>query len=122
MEWVKERDLLIEQTLAFVQSVNARKADIKRADIKRSDTKPDLKLRIEIAPIDATKIIESPASVPVSRAIVSGDFRAEMQARVANFRAHQERFNREREEYFSATLAKVRAALGEDCAPAPLRK
>jgi hypothetical protein len=45
-----------------------------------------------------------------------------MQARVAKFRAHQERFNREREEYFSATLAKVRAALGEDCAPAPLRK
>jgi hypothetical protein len=127
MEWVKERDLLIAQTLAFVQSVNARKADI-----RRSDTKLDLKLRIETAPIDATRIIEPPASVPVSsvpvssvpvpRKIVSSDFRAEVQARVASFRAHQERFNREREEYFSTTLAKVRAALGEDFAPAPLRK
>jgi hypothetical protein len=53
---------------------------------------------------------------------VSSDFRAEVQARVASFRAHQERFNREREEYFSTTLAKVRAALGEDFAPAPLQK
>ncbi len=132
MEWVKERDLLIAQTLAFVQSVNARKADI-----KRSDRKLDLRLRIDTAPIDATRIIEPPASapistvpissvpissVPVSRKVVSSDFRAEVQARVASFRAHQEQFNREREEYFSTTLAKVRAALGEDFAPAPLRK
>src|SRR5258705_9099283 len=104
MEWVKERDLLIEQTLAFVQSVNAKKADIKRADIMRSDTKPDLKLRIETAPIDATKIIESPTSVPASRAIVSGDFRAAMQARSAKVPSHQERSNRQHEEYFRATL------------------
>jgi hypothetical protein len=128
MEWVKERDLLIEQTLAFVQSVNARKADIKKTDIKRSVTKPDLKLGIETAPIDAIKIVEpaesvpAPRTVPASRAIVSGDIRAEMQARVASFRAHQERFNREREEYCATTLAKVRATLGEDSAPAPLRK
>jgi len=137
MEWVKERDLLIAQTLAFVQSVNARKADI-----KRSDTKLDLKSRIAAAPIDVIKIVEPPDSIPAPltqapwtqaprtqapqaqapRTVVSGDLRTEMQARVANFRAHQERFSREREEYFSATLAKARAGIGEDSAPAPLRK
>ena len=137
MEWVKERDLLIAQTLAFVQSVNARKADI-----KRSDTMLDLKSRIAAAPIDVIKIVEPPDSIPAPltqapwtqaprtqapqaqapRTVVSGDLRTEMQARVANFRAHQERFNREREEYFSATLAKARAGIGEDSAPAPLRK
>ena len=121
MEWVKERDLLIEQTLAFVQSVNAKRLDT------RSDTKLDLKSRIAAAPIDAIKmdaikIVEPPEGIPVARTIVSGDLRTEMQARVANFRAHQERFHREREEYFSTTLAKVRAALGDDSAPAPLRK
>jgi len=130
MEWVKERDLLIAQTLAFVQSVNAKKPD-KRPDT-RFDTKLDLKSRIAAAPIDATKIdaikiFEPPESIPVARTpvartIVSGDLRTEMQARVANFRAHQERFHREREEYFNTTLAKVRAALGDDSAPAPLRK
>jgi hypothetical protein len=137
MEWVKERDLLIAQTLAFVQSVNARKADI-----KRSDTKLDLKSRIAAAPIDVIKIVEPPDSIPAPltqapwtqaprtqapqaqapRTVVSGDLRTEMQARVADFRAHQERFSREREEYFSATLAKARAGIGEDSAPAPLRK
>jgi hypothetical protein len=126
MEWVKERDLLIEQTLAFVQSVNAKRLDT------RSDTKLDLKSRIAVAPIDAIKIdaikiVEPPESTsvartPVAGTIVSGDLRTEMQARVANFRAHQERFHREREEYFSTTLAKVRAALGDDPSPAPLRK
>jgi hypothetical protein len=35
--------------------------------------------------------------------------RAVIQTRVANFRAHQERFQREREGYFAATMAKVRA-------------
>jgi hypothetical protein len=42
-----------------------------------------------------------------------------MQARVANFRAHQERFNRERDEYFSATLTKLRASIGNNSAPDP---
>jgi hypothetical protein len=37
--------------------------------------------------------------------------RRECDARIASFRAHQERFNREREEYFAATLAKLRAAI-----------
>ena len=53
------------------------------------------------------------------RSNVSSDIRSEMQARVANFRAHQERFNREREEYCSATLTKLRAAI--DNAPTPGR-
>jgi hypothetical protein len=37
----------------------------------------------------------------------------EIRARVAGFRAHQERFNREREEYFSKTLAKLKAEIKE---------
>jgi hypothetical protein len=36
---------------------------------------------------------------------------SEIRARVASFRAHQERFNREREQYFSATLERLRAAI-----------
>lgn len=42
---------------------------------------------------------------------MSGDFRTEMQVRIANFRKHQERFEREREDYCAATLTKLRAAI-----------
>ena len=135
---VKERDLLIAQTMAFVQSVNDRKLGARRLDAKRW-----AESRIEAAPIDATKpidaikpieaikIVEQPPanipfnvpaprpSVPAARPNVSGEVRAEMQNRVASFRAHQQRFHRERDEYCSATLAKMRVLVGDDSASAP---
>jgi hypothetical protein len=118
MEWVRERDLLIAQTLAFVESVTGKKPDAK-PDIRARDTKP----RIEAAPIE---IAEPPAGVQfntqASRTSISSDFRSEIQTRVASFRAHQQRFHREREEYFRATLARMRVATGSDSAPAPRRK
>jgi hypothetical protein len=48
---------------------------------------------------------------PLARPDLQEDFQSEIRARVANFRAHQERFNREREAYCTATMAKVHAAL-----------
>jgi len=134
MEWVKERDLLIAQTMAFVQSVNDRKLGARGLDAKRW-----AESRIEAAPIDATKPIDAikpieaikiverppasiPFNVPAGRPSVSGEVRAEMQNRVANFRAHQQRFHRERDEYCSATLAKMRVLVGDDSASAPLRE
>ncbi len=141
MEWVKERDLLIAQTMAFVQSVNDRKLGARRLDAKRW-----AESRIEAAPIDATKpidaikpieaikIVEQPPanipfnvpaprpSVPAARPNVSGEVRAEMQNRVASFRAHQQGFHRERDEYCSATLAKMRVLVSDDSAPIPLCK
>lgn len=134
MEWVKERDLLIAQTMAFVQSVNDRKLGARRLDAKRW-----AESRIEAAPIDATKPIDAikpieaikiveqppaniPFNVPAARPSVSGEMRAEMQNRVASFRAHQQRFHRERDEYCSATLAKMRVLVSDDSASAPLRE
>jgi len=38
---------------------------------------------------------------------------AEIRARVATFRANQERFNRERQEYFSSTLERLRASMND---------
>jgi hypothetical protein len=120
MQWIKERDALIAQTLAFVQSVTGKKPDaeptveaVETAAIDASEEKQTIEHTIKTA--------EPPNSIEVSRVNVPSDFRSEMQARVANFRAHQERFHREREAYFSATLAKARAAIAND-ASAPLRK
>jgi hypothetical protein len=50
---------------------------------------------------------------PLAHLDLREDFQSEIRARVANFRAHQERFNREREAYCSATMAKVHASLRE---------
>jgi hypothetical protein len=52
-----------------------------------------------------------PPSPPARRPIVQSEMQEEIRSRVASFRAHQERFNREREQYFSATLARLRAAI-----------
>jgi hypothetical protein len=139
MKWKRERDLLVAQTLAFVQSVAGKKGDAKAddgiADTRIEDAIPDIEAALfeaikPAAPPDTSRLIESvpaPAhlrvvSAPVSRGIVPSEVRAEMQARVANFRAHQERFNKDRDQYYSATFAKLRAAIGTDVAPAPPRK
>jgi len=61
------------------------------------------------------RAIAKPA--PLARPDTHEDFQSEIRARVANFRAHQERFNREREAYCSATMAKVHAALRESELP-----
>jgi hypothetical protein len=59
--------------------------------------------------------VETPRAIPspvgVVRPDLREDFQSEIKARVASFRAHQERFNREREAYCTATMAKVHAAL-----------
>jgi hypothetical protein len=132
MSWKKERDLLIAQTMAFVQSVTGKKPD---AGLTEAGAKFELKapsatkttpvsaveiLAAEIiAPPQAGSQVSPQAHIRSPRSNVSNDIRSEMQARVANFRAHQQRFNREREEYCSATLTKLRAAI--DNGPMPGR-
>jgi hypothetical protein len=131
MNWKKERDLLISQTMTFVQSVTGKKPDFEQASDARSDiAKPNVQAApvTPAAPVDAikigaTEIVAPPediqANTDIPRAAFSIDVRTEMQARVANFRAHQERFNREREEYFSSTLTKARAGIRNETAPDP---
>jgi hypothetical protein len=131
MEWVRERELLIAQTLAFVQSVSDRERDDKlrgarKLDAWKPDAEPDRKPRVEAAPIEAIKFVEPPASTPFNiqapRPTVSGEVRTEIQNRVANFRANQQRFTREREAYCRATIARMRVTIGTDSAPPRLRK
>jgi hypothetical protein len=129
MKWMRERDSLIAQTMAFVQTVTGKKEDAApqvRIDAAKSD--------FEIASLDAIRsaldIVEPPKevlkralketvqaapprSVQPARPFVPSELQNEIRSRIANFRAHQERFNRERAEYFNATLTRLRAALDE---------
>jgi hypothetical protein len=126
MEWARERDLLIAQTLAFVQSVSdealARRPDA-REPVAESYAAPQL----EAAPVEMViSSIEPPATprfdIEPLQPDLSGDIRTEILTRVANFRAHQQRFRREREEYCRATMAKVRISIRDDSEPPPRRK
>jgi hypothetical protein len=130
MSWQEERDELIAQTMAFVESVNGGKAETVALAAKptsaaavstpaemplppQRDIRPAPKAP---RPIETVKVVApSPAAAfaPVVRPMAPGDMANEIRARIANFRAHQERFSREREAYFSATLAKLRAAIDE---------
>ena len=93
--WKKQRDLLIEEALAFTQQVaaNASKRGVHLAQ-------------------QSVKATESPVSMQepvVTKDIAPKDERAAIQRRLMNFKAHQDRFQREREEYYAMTMAKVRA-------------
>jgi hypothetical protein len=133
MSWKKERDLLIAQTMAFVQSVTGKKPDAGLPEAKPGieparEARPAPVSAVEmlaaeiIAPPQAGSQVGTQANIRIPRSDVSSDIRSEMQARVANFRAHQERFNRERDEYFSATLKKLRSSIANAPATAPRRE
>ena len=134
MKWMRERDLLIAQTMEFVQSVTGKKPDI---DISPAASvtplaletskparppapMPDIEALLAMtgAAAGLPKPAPMPKPAPLARPDLREDFQSEIKARVANFRAHQERFSREREAYCSATMAKVHAAL-KDGEPLP---
>ena len=141
MKWMRERDLLIAQTMAFVQSVTGKppeavktmtaSAAVVTIETSESTAEPAplaeiaallaQKLPTSTAPAPAPAPTETPRELsrptPLPRLDLRDDFQSEIKARVANFRAHQERFNREREAYCTATMAKVHEALREGHPP-----
>ena len=140
MKWMRERDLLIAQTMAFVQSVTGKKPEADKAvatsltmlsvetsSVETSEhatttTMPDIAaLLAEALAADLPKEIprevsrEAPPQAlrpaSITRAELRSDFQSEIKTRVANFRANQTKFSQEREAYCSATMAKVHATL-----------
>ncbi len=129
MKWMKERDLLIAQTMAFVQSVTGKKPDagmfMAAPGAEKTAMTAASVTNIEAVLIETTTVVAEPPrpAQPIQIARpdqhLRGDFQSEVKARIANFRAHQQRFLKEREDYCSATMAKVRAALEEPTPSSP---
>jgi hypothetical protein len=153
MKWMRERDLLIAQTMAFVQSVTGKPPEPERTVTASTVTTSVALFSVETseparvaaalaetalpniefllpetppaaqAPREISREVsrdiprEIPTAASLPRPDLREDFQSEIRARVANFRAHQERFNREREAFCSATMAKVHAALKESEQP-----
>jgi hypothetical protein len=105
MKWAKERDLLIAQTMTFVQSITGKTPE--------AEARPEA--RIEFAAVDDIERVERPVEiVQINRpsSALRNELREEIQGRVAAFRAHQQLFDREREAYCKSVLTRVRDSLG----------
>jgi hypothetical protein len=102
MMWKRERDLLIAQTMAFVQSVTG----------KPMDADGFLEARLPSVSPDLPSTVGRPADVLPARLtpIIHSDLRDEIRGRVAAFRARQQLFHRDRDEYCNAMMAKARAS------------
>jgi len=135
MKWMRERDLLIAQTMAFVQSVTGgKKPEAEQAvgyaaePDRPAPTMPDIEAMLAEAigvpmPPKAIEIsrpveISRPAEALRSALPLRSEYQSEIQARVASFRAHQQRFLKDREDYCTRTMAKVQASLQQH-APRP---
>lgn len=102
MKWVIERDLLIAQTMAFVQSVTGKKPE---ADVQvEPPSLPVAEFKQFESPVEAAAV---PHNLPIARSAV----REEIEGRVAAFRAHQQRFDQERDKHFNTVLMGIRTAV-----------
>lgn len=106
MMWKEERDLLIAQTLAFVQSVAGKTAEADRQLTTRLPQVTPVQPSTAERPSDVRPMDVLPALSPIRQS----DLRDEIHRRVAAFRARQQVFHRDRNEYCNAMMAKVRAA------------
>jgi hypothetical protein len=122
MKWAKERDSLIAQTRAFVNSVITWKAE---ATPSSGSIEPvAIENTFAVSPVPGETVTGSEATEPTQAVptaelpsagepsvhdTVQNDLRKEIQIRVAAFQAHQHRFAREREAHFKSVLAKARS-------------
>lgn len=111
MKWVRERDLLIAQTMAFVQSVSGMKP-VKEVLLKTGAEKelPAAEVEGLVQVVLNHAQDQQVVQPPRITALPSKDLRQEIQSRVASFRAHQQRFHKERDSYYVSTMAQLRAS------------
>jgi hypothetical protein len=102
MKWQRDRDLLIAQTMAFVQSVTG----------KPMSAEGPFEARLPLASPDQASTTVRPVDVLPARLtpINQSDLRDEIHRRVAAFRDRQQVFHRDRNEYCNAMMAKARAS------------
>ena len=90
MSWFKNKRDLVEETLAFVQEV--------------ANAEPHR----EAPPTQVVATVKSIIQPNLPKPKEKLFEREEIQQRVADFKATQRKFAREREEYYKATMAKIR--------------
>jgi hypothetical protein len=118
-DWKKQLDLLVEETLSFVRSVGG--GGSKKVDFLQT-----------VAPRESQGVVRQPepAQLPMAVEVLPQNFRFdrerdEIRRRVANFKANQKKFQKDREEYYTRTMADARATQlspGSSANDKPLRR
>jgi hypothetical protein len=109
--WMRERDQLIEQTLAFVEGVAAAKPA--RAAAASPARAEPAKPVAQAKPAEPSK----PAGIVAMGLAPMASERAEIERRVAKFKAQQQKFQRAREAHYDAIFSKARATPGNQTRP-----
>jgi hypothetical protein len=104
--WMRERDQLIEQTLAFVEGVAAAKP-ARAAAIGPARAEP-AKPIAQAGPAELPRF----AGIAPMGLVPMASERAEIERRVAKFKAQQQKFQRAREAHYDAIFSKARATPG----------
>ena len=91
MDWKQELDALIESTMAFAR-------DVQRQPI------PDLPVAIRTA---EQALADTSKPIPPTPTVRPASERDEIQQRVKNFKAHQQKMAREREDYYLQMKARM---------------
>jgi hypothetical protein len=102
-DWRKQRDLLIEETMAFTQRLGSNAP--KRFEFPNTIPQP-LSSGIAMQP-EALQLPRA-AEVPTPKDGLDTE-RNMVQRRLANFSATQKKFQQDREEYYSRTMSAARA-------------
>jgi hypothetical protein len=106
--WMRERDQLIEQTMAFVQGVAAAKpARAATAGPGPAQAEP-AKPVVQASPAEPPR----PAGIALMGLAPMASERADIERRVAKFKAQQQKFQRAREAHYDAIFSKARATPG----------
>jgi hypothetical protein len=100
-DWKKELDALVAETMAFVASI---KPDGLRTENQTSAEEPTP------ASDDATGVPLAPTSSEAPREVAKSTLteREEIRQRLANFKANQERWNKERWDFADSTMRKIK--------------
>jgi hypothetical protein len=104
--WKKKPDLLVEETLAFVH-------EVVNTESHRDPVPKSVLQNVKLAVLaDLPLPTLPPANLPKPKDRIFED--EEMQKRMTEFKTVQNRFAREREEFFQRTMSKVRSSLSRN--------
>ena len=125
--WRAERDALVSETMAFVEAVRSQRP----ISIEGVVTPGQLPLGVpahfqqpaptvsEHAQVVSDETAEQPRLEPMKW---NGSAREEIRQRIATFKAHQQRFIREREDYALSTLLRAQGGITAPRPDAPKRE
>jgi hypothetical protein len=108
--WMRERDQLIEQTMAFVQGVAAAKP-ARAVAVGPAQGEPAEPV-VLASPAEPPGELPRFAGIPPMGLAPMASERAEIERRVAKFKAQQQKFQRAREADYDAIFSKARATPG----------